>query len=188
MGNVCAVCASKRQNIGYSELRESIPGSLVSDQDFDLYYSLCKIESVRNRGTSLNPSPSQLFYVVISGEVHAHLSSPDVKNKSLLTTTFSRGETIHFFNTKLEFDDCHHSSKVKLTFYSKNTPKSDTHVIGMDYSAFENFLVNARNNTHALRSFLSLTMTDLPQKSAFFKTITPEQVNCLVNISHKFKL
>eukprot|EP01032_Pedospumella_encystans_P031269 gene31269-35295_t len=67
MGN----CVSSSGQVGYAELRESIPGSLVSDQDFELFYSLCKVESARSISSIpgiLIPNQCPLFYVVVSGE------------------------------------------------------------------------------------------------------------------------
>jgi hypothetical protein len=113
------------------------------------------------------------------------LTNPDVKSKSLIATVFTKGETIHFFNTTLRrphnvtnFDhgECLRNGNIKLALHFKNSSKSVARVIGMDLPALEEFLVCAKNNTHALRSFLALTIKDLPQKSAFFKTITAEQV------------
>jgi len=180
MGNY----ASKKSKVGYVELRDSIPGSLVSDQDFDLFYSLCKVESIRTISTLLNPSPSQLFFVVVCGEVHVHLTSPDVKNKPMVATIFTTGETIHFFNMPMRaanhntFDsgECLRNGSIKLALHFKNYPKSVARVMGMDAHALSEFLQKAQNNTHALSSFLGLTLHELPQKSSFFKTLTTEQV------------
>ena len=183
MGNY----ASKRQKIGYDELRESIPGSLVSDQDFELFYSLCRIESVGTISTLLHPSHSQLFFVVVSGEVHVHITSPDVLNKAVVASVFKAGETIHFFNLALksanlsgfDFGECLKNGNIKLALHFKNHTNSVARVIGMDANSLDDFLVTARNNTHALNSFLGLTIAELPLKSPFFKTITPEQVSYL---------
>lgn len=180
MGNY----ASKKNKAGYVELRDSIPGSLVSDQDFDLFYSLCKVESIRTISTIISPNPSQLFFVVVSGEVHVHLTSPDVKNKPMVATIFTTGETIHFFNSTLRaathntFDsgECLRNGSIKLALHFKNYPKTVARVIGMDASALSEFLQSAQHNTHALSSFLGLTLNQLPQKSTFFKTLTPDQV------------
>ena len=73
---------SKR--VGYCELKESIPGSFIAEQDFDLFYSLCKIESIRTISTLLHPAQSQLFYVVISGEVQIHLTSSNIKKQKFI--------------------------------------------------------------------------------------------------------
>lgn len=180
MGNY----GSKKSKVGYVELRDSIPGSLISDQDFDLFYSLCKVESVRTISTLLSPNPSQLFFVVVCGEVHVHLTSVEIKNKPLTATIFTVGETIHFFNstlrssniTKFDFGECLRNGNIKLALHFKNFPKSVARVIGMDRTAFDEFLSTAQHNTHALSSFLGLKISDMPQKSAFFKTLTSEQV------------
>jgi hypothetical protein len=185
MGNGIT-CATKTKNLGYAELRESIPGSLVSDQDFDLFYSLSKIESARTISTLLNPSPSQLFFVVISGEVHVHLTNPEITNKSAVATMYSEGETIHFFNTSTvaSFDhgECPHTGGggVKLSFHFKNSQTSVARVIGMDFVALDKFLSFAKSSsaeTHALRAFLALTITKLPQNSQFFRSLSADQVN-----------
>eukprot|EP01032_Pedospumella_encystans_P028812 gene28812-32540_t len=182
MGN----CASSTSKVGYAELRESIPGSLVSEQDFDLFYSLCKVESARNISPLLIPSQSPLFYVVTSGEVHVHLAGPETKSKSLVATIFTIGETIHFFDatlrtthfpsvTAFDFGEVLRSNGVKLALHFKSFPNSTARVIGMDRSALEEFKVLARHNTHALTSFLGLSMADMVPKSPYLKTLSQEQ-------------
>ncbi len=186
MGN----CASSAAKVGYAELRESIPGSLVSEQDFDLFYSLCKVESARNISPILIPNQSPLFYVVISGEVHVHLAGAEMKNKSVVATIFTPGETIHFFNatlrtthfpsvTAFDFGEILRSNGVKLALQFKSLSNATARVIGMDRSALEEFMVLASHNTHALTSFLGLSMADMVHKSPYLKTITQEQVRIL---------
>ena len=183
MGN----CESSTSKVGFTELRESIAGSLVSDQDFDLFYSLCKVESARTISPHLAPNQSPLFYVVISGEVHVHLVSPETKNKSLVATIFTIGETIHFFEatlrtthfpsvTAFDFGEVLRSNGVKLALHFKSLPNATARVIGMDRNALEEFKVLARHNTHALTSFLGLSMADMVHKSPYLKTISQEQV------------
>ena len=184
MGNY----ASKRKKVGYSELRESIPGSLVSDHDFKLFYSLCRIESARTISTLLHPSSTQLFFVVISGEVEVHLTNTELKNRPILATVFRPGEVIHFFNIPLksnsvvaniatfEMGECLQNGNIKMSLHFSNGLNSTARVIGMDRTGLNEFLITAQNNTHALRSFLELTVSELPTKSPFFKTITPDQV------------
>lgn len=175
--------ASKR--VGYNELRESIPGSLVPDQDFDLFYSLCKVESMRTISTVLNPNPNQLFFVVVSGEVHVQLTSPELKNQKAVTATiFTPGETIHFFNlplkpgtvTNFDFGECVRNGDIKLALHFKTVNKSVARVIGIDRRSYDQFVVTARSNMHQLNSFLGLNILDIVAKSPFFKTITPDQV------------
>ena len=177
---------SKR--VGYCELKESIPGSFIAEQDFDLFYSLCKIESIRTISTLLHPAQSQLFYVVISGEVQIHLTSPEIKKqKSIIATTYTAGEMIHFFNlpmktgnvTNFDYGECLKNGDIKLALHFKNTTNSNSSakVIGIDRRAFERFVVTAKTNTHQLSTFLGLNIIELVQRSPFFKTITPEQVS-----------
>lgn len=198
MGNY----ASKRQKVGYAELRDSIPGSLVSEQDFELFYSLCRVESVRTISTLLHPSNSQLFFVVISGEVHVHITSLDVKNTSIPAVVFKPGETIHFFNMQLknnnvsspfDFGECLKNGNIKLALHFKSIGNSIARVIGMDATGLDEFLISASNNIHALNSFLGLRISEFPQKSPFFKTITPEQMTIFgplmkVRLSHTGKM
>ena len=86
------------QLYGFDELCNSIPGLLVDKDDHNLFYSLCKLETAGNISNILNPSSTQLFYVVVTGEVNVLLSGPRIKPISAVT--FSAGETIHFFNAK----------------------------------------------------------------------------------------
>ncbi len=195
MGNY----ASKRKKVGYSELRESIPGSLVSDHDFELFYSLCRIESARTISTLLHPSSTQLFLVVISGEVEVHLTNTELKNRPVLATVFRPGEVIHFFNIPLksnsvvaniaafEFGECLQNGNIRMSLHFSNGLNSTARVIGMDRTGLNEFLITAQNNTHALRSFLELTVSELPTKSPFFKTITPDQVHYSFSISALLK-
>lgn len=181
--------------VGYHELRDSIPGSLVSDQDFELFYSLCKVETVRTISTSLHPSPSQLFFVVVSGEVNVLLTCPELKHqKAAVATTFRTGETIHFFNiglrvsngTGFDFGECLKNGDVKLALHFKSTQKAAAKVIGMDKRAFEVFSVKAKCNLYALSSFLNLNVVDIAARSPFFKTISPEQVqSCVVRCKYR---
>jgi hypothetical protein len=92
MGN----CSSQTK-VGYDELRDSVPGFLVGEQDFDLFYSLCTVETVGSMSFTLHPSKTQIFYVVVSGQVVVHLSGPKVPN--VCATTFYTGDMIHFFNS-----------------------------------------------------------------------------------------
>jgi hypothetical protein len=176
--------ASKK--VGFNELRDSIPGSLVPDQDFELFYSLCKVESMRAISTVLHPSPSQLFFVVVSGELHVQLSGPELKNhKAVTATVFTPGETIHFFNlplrsgnvTNFDFGECLRNGDIKLALHFKSVNKAVPRVIGIDRRAYDQFVVTAKSNMHQLNSFVGLNILDLVAKSPFFKTITPEQVS-----------
>lgn len=175
---------SASKAVGYKELRNSIPGSLVHEEDYKLFYSLCKVESPRTISNILLPSTSQLFYVVLSGEVVVHLSSPDVKHTAV--ATFGAGETIHFFNAHLRgnsslatfdyADECLHNGDIKLCLSFKSVGKATGKVIGIDRRSMDEFLLKARANTHALTSFVNMNMVSLFQGSPFCKTMTPEQV------------
>ena len=173
--------------VGYTELRDSIPGSLVAEQDFDLFYSLCKVESTRSLSSILIPSQCPLFYVVVSGEVHVHISSSEMKNKSMVATTFTIGEVIHFFNATLRtthfpgvntFDggEILRDNGVKLTLHLKSLSNTTARVIGMDRSALEEFKLLAKHSTHAISAFLGLSMAEMTYTSPYLKTVTQEQV------------
>lgn len=175
------------QQVGYQELRDSIPGSLVAEQDFELFYSLCKVDTVRTISNVLHPNPSQLFLVVVSGEVTVQLSSSNLKQKTVTALTYYPGETIHFFNgpilsptTNFEFNDsgeCFRNGNIKLTLIFKSYPKSVARVIGMDRRGYDEMVLTAKSNLHAFTSFVSLRMTELAEKSPYFRAITAEQVN-----------
>ena len=178
---------------GYCELRDSIPGLLIAEQDFELFYSLCKVETVRTMTTVLCPIPHQLFFVVVSGEVTVHLTSPDVRSKVITATTFMRGEVIHFFNSTLrahnasfDFGECLKNGDIRMALNFKSHPKSVARVIGMDRMGLEEFMLNAKFNFHRLKSFLDLSIVDTASKSPFFKTITPEQVRLYVYVRWYF--
>jgi hypothetical protein len=172
--------------VGYRELRSSLPGSLVHEEDFKLFYSLCKVESARTMSSVLYPSPTQLFFVVISGDVLVQLSNKDIKPTTV--TAFSVGETIHFFNAtlrggstifSLEYSDageCLRNGDVKLALQFRNVGKATAKVIGIDRRGFDEFMIRAKSNTHAVASFLNMRMVELFSTSPFCRTLTPEQV------------
>jgi hypothetical protein len=172
--------------VGYRELRSSLPGSLVHEEDFQLFFSLCKIETARTISTALYPSPTQLFFVVISGEVLVQLSNKSVKPTA--ATAFSVGETIHFFNAtlrggsaifSLEFSDageCLRNGDIKLSLQFRNTGKATAKVVGIDRRGFDEFMIRAKSNTHAVASFLNMSMVKLFNTSPYCRTLTAEQV------------
>jgi hypothetical protein len=172
--------------VGYRELRSSLPGSLVHDEDFQLFYSLCKIESARAMSSVLYPSPTQLFFVVISGEVLVQLSNKEVKPTT--ATAFPAGETIHFFNATLrggstifsqEYSDageCLRNGDIRLALHFRNVGKATAKVIGIDRRGFDEFMIRAKSNTHAVASFLNMSMVELFNASPFCRTLTAEQV------------
>jgi hypothetical protein len=172
--------------VGYRELRSSLPGSLVHEEDFQLFHSLCKIETVRTMSTVLYPSPTQLFFVVVSGEVLVQLSNKNVKPTT--ATAFSVGETIHFFNAtlrggstifSLEYSDageCLRNEDIKLALHFRNVGKATAKVIGIDRRGFDEFMIRAKSNTHAVASFLNMSMVELFNSSPYCRTLTAEQV------------
>lgn len=193
---------SGSRSVGYKELRSSIPGSLVHEDDYKLFYALCRVESQRTISSALFPHASQLFYVVLSGEVVVHLNSPAVKHAAI--TTFGAGETIHFFNAPLRAtsslatfdyaDECLRNGDIKLSLTFKSVGKATGKVIGIDRRAMDEFLLKARSNTHALASFVNMNMVSLFQGSPFCKTMSPEQVNVFLwprtfqNVRHSLLL
>jgi hypothetical protein len=193
--------SSPSKSVGYKELKCSIPGSLVHEEDFGLFYSLCRIESQRTISAALLPSSNQLFFVVISGEVIVQLSSPRVK--SVIATTFTAGETIHFFNAHLkgnsglqafeysDFGECLRNGDIKLSLSFRSEPKTTARVIGIDRRGMDEFFLRAKCNIHSLWSFANLNIASLFVTSPFFKTMTAEQVQytldllfCVVLMSH----
>lgn len=180
---------SSSNMVGFRELRSSIPGSLVHEEDFQTFYNLCKVETPRTMSTVLHPSPTQLFLVVISGEIVVQLSGPDVK--LVQGTTFSTGETIHFFNAPLkgistlasfehsDFGECVRNGDAKLSLHFRSVGNVGAKVIGIDRRGFDEFMIRARSNTHTLASFVNLNMVNLFEMSPFCKTLTPEQVHCI---------
>lgn len=172
--------SSSSKGVGFRELRSSLPGSLVHEEDFNLFHSLCKIETARAISTVLQPSATQLFFAVISGEVSVILSSPDLKPTT--ATNFSAGETIHFFNAPLkgsnitDSGECLRNGDIKLTLQFKSSAKIVAKVIGIDRRGFDEFMVRAQSNTHAIASFLNMNMVELFNSSPFCRTLTPEQV------------
>jgi hypothetical protein len=178
--------SSPSKSVGYKELKSSIPGSLVHEEDFALFYSLCKVESQRTISPSLQPSAHQLFFVVITGEVIVQLSSSRMKN--VTATTFTAGETIHFFNAPLkghtslptfEYADsgeCMRNGDIKLSLSFRSDPKTIAQVIGIDRRGMDEFFLRAKCNVHTLWSFANLNVANMFATSPFFKTMTADQV------------
>jgi len=174
------------RKIGFAELRDSIPGGFVPEQDMELFYSKCKVESARTMTNALCPCPTQLFYVVVSGEVHVQMCSPDTKNKVITAATYVAGEMIHFFNSPTEcnvsrldyneFGECLRNGDVKLALHFNHNHKNTGRVIGIDQRAYDEFTVSANGNLHNLSAFLGLNIANITRKTPFFKAITPEQV------------
>lgn len=175
MGNI-----SSHNKVGYEELRNSIPGTMLADQDFDLFYSLCKIETIGSLTTVVHPSPTQLFYVVVSGQVVVHLSSPKVPN--VCATTFSAGDMIHFFNcpikpvTQLDHS-CIVNGNIKLSLLFKGYTEKMGRVIGMDRRGWDLFTRTRMEYKKPLLSLLSINIADFVNSSNYFETLTQKQVN-----------
>jgi hypothetical protein len=178
-----------KKKVGYQELRESIPGSMVPDQDFDLLYKLCKVESAGAITTLLHPSPSQMFFVVVSGEVSVQLTSPALKALKadhVTAVTYTRGEVIHFFNAAIrmpgtidfDFGECLHSGEVKMALHFKHisAAKAVSRVIGIDKKGVAELLLQSKSNLKQFCSFVDMNFVKIAQKSPYFKTITHEQV------------
>lgn len=171
---------SSSSKVGYEELRNSIPGSMLTDQqDFDLFYSLCKVETVGSISTAVHPSPTQLFYVVVSGQVVVHLSNPTIAN--MCGTTFSKGDMIHFFNCSIhpvsKMDSaCVHNGNIKLSLLFKGYTEKMGRVIGIDKKGWELFTATRFDKKKKLHSLLHLSMVNFIANSNYFHTMTPQQV------------
>jgi len=175
--------------VGFEALRDSIPGALVPEQDFELFYSKCKIETARTFSSVVYPSHTQLFFVVISGEVCVQLSTFDAKeakNKVVTAATYVAGEVIHFFCAPTicsapssfeinEFGECLCNGDIKLALHFNNN-KDTGRVIGMDQRSFDEFKVSANGNLHNLTSFLELNLASIVKTTNPFKAITAQQV------------
>lgn len=182
------------RKVGFAELRDSIPGGFVPEQDLELFYSKCKVETARTMTNALCPSPTQLFYVVVSGEVHVQMCSPDTKNKVITAATYVAGEMIHFFNSPTEcnlsrldyneFGECMRNGDIKLALHFNHNHKNTGRVIGIDQRAYEEFTVAANGNLHNLSAFLGLNIANITRKAAFFEAITPEQVLISIKSLH----
>jgi hypothetical protein len=174
MGN----CSSKKK-VGYDELRDSVPGYLVGEQDFDLFYSLCTIETVGNLTFALHPSRTQMFYVVISGQVVVHLSSPKLPN--VCATTFHAGDMIHFFNSPvLSVTPADHShlrnGKVSLSLQFKGYTEKMGRVIGMDHAGWDTFLLYRKDSRRQVQSLLEMSLPAMIPTSRALYGLTSKQV------------
>ena len=169
--------------LGYEELRNSVVGSLIANTDFDYFYSLCRVETVRTVTTVLSPSPDQLFFVLISGKVVVHLSSPDVPN--VCATTFNCGDMIHFFNCPLNQNwtsnaECISNGEIKVTIHFQGYTQKMGRVIGMDRSAFETFMKTRSTGNKQLKDLMELNLSSFIPRSIFFHSMTAEQVSNVI--------
>ena len=174
MGN-----CTTRSLLGYEELRNSIPGSLISDHDFDLFYSLCKIETIGSISSALHPSKNQLFYVVISGQVVVHLTSSKIPN--ICATTFYSGDMIHFFNSPInsvtKHDiNCIRNGNIALSLQFKGYTEKMGRVIGIDKINFEKYLLSRFEHKQPLVTLLNINMSDLMKESRLLHSMTLKQV------------
>eukprot|EP01032_Pedospumella_encystans_P017007 gene17007-19384_t len=175
--------------VGFEALRDSIPGALVPEQDFELFYSKCKIETARTFSSAVYPSQTQLFFVVVSGEVCVQLCTFDAKegrNKVVTAATYVAGEVIHFFCAPTicsapssfeinEFGECLCNGDIKLALHF-NSHKDTGRVIGMDQRSFDEFKASANGNLHNLISFLELNLASIVKTTNPFKAITAQQM------------
>jgi hypothetical protein len=182
----CSVSTNQHaKKVGYQELGDSVVGFMVPENDFDLFYSFCKVETVRTISTLLHPSPTQVFYVVVSGEVTVHLTAPHLKQRSVIATTFCTGEVIHFFNTPLrtvgtmdfDFGECLQFEDIKLSLHFKSTPNNPAKVIGMDKKGVDEFLRLSKSNVQNIKTFFELSIVELSNTSTFFKSVSVKQVS-----------
>lgn len=178
------------QDLSYQELHYSIPGLLVENDDRELFFSMCKIDRETSISGVLRPSPTQLFYVVVSGEVNVLLSAPNVQSR--VVQTFTAGETIHFFNSPIQCSSssymplrvpeyCISNSDIKLSLQLRRTSTASSQVIGMHRKRYEEFSMKAVSNIHAITSFVNMSMVDLFLNSPLFLSMTMEQVSMTIN-------
>lgn len=184
--------------VGYNELRYSIPGSLVPENDLEWFYANCVVdtmqtepidETVQTLSDVLYPRPSQLFYVVISGEVLLQLKR--LNSKVTTIVTYAAGEVIHCFNADQPsvfpaqqnlFGDFFTHGDFKLAYHFNRLHKSVGCVLGMDASGFAKFRASATGNIHPLTSFLQMSVWDVMRNSSFWKSITFEQVYFTIHL------
>lgn len=155
-------------------LRKSIPGSLLPEEDFEVFCKLCKKE-MHTISSHLHLAPRQCFYIVISGEVIANLSSVN-DGKPIAAVVFKPGELIHFFiNSCIMNDGFIMQGNIKLSFVMRSKKKMTT-VVGMDWPALEKFL-DRRPHLTKFRDLFSLNLTNFLHTSSFLKGLSPSQVS-----------
>lgn len=161
--------------IGYLVLRKSIPGALLTDVDFDAFFLFCKAE-VHTISNNIHLSPSQLFYVVISGEVLATLT---VGGKHHVAAIYYPGEMIHLFNSgeSIQSDGSIISEGVKLTFSFRSTSGKVAKVIGADRNGMEEFL-KRRTHLTRLKDLLDLNLNIFLEGTygTYMQSLTKSQV------------
>ncbi len=161
--------------IGYLVLRKSILGALLTDADFDAFFLFCKAE-VHTISNNIHMAPSQLFYVVISGEVLATLT---VGGKIYPAAIYRPGEMIHLFNSGESINDGSIvSDGVKLSFSFRSTSGKVAKIIGADRNGMEEFL-KRRTHLTRLKELLDLNLNIFLEGSysSYMQSLTKSQVN-----------
>ncbi len=168
-------CLSSKE-LGYSVLRKSVPGALLTETDFDAFFSICKSE-LHTINTSIHVNATQLFYVVISGEVIATLSGGG-DGKQHVATVFQPGELIHLFNSSdsIRSTGSIISGGVKLSF-SFRSVNGTAKIIGAERKAVEDFL-RPRPHLIQLRNLFSMDLSKFltGPDSYFLQSLTENQV------------
>lgn len=156
----------------YTILRESIPGSLISqDKDFDDFWRLCKTE-VHTISSMIHVNNGQAFYVVVSGEVLVSLIGPD--DKAITVNTFRAGETINFFRCGTILAGSMISHELKLTLSFKST-EGIAVVIGADYDSIDYFF-DCHSHCLSFKTLFDLCWSDFKHLPAF-ESLSMQQVS-----------
>jgi hypothetical protein len=128
---------------------------------------------------TLHPSKTQLFYVVVSGQVVVHLSSPKVPN--VCATTFYAGDMIHFFNSPVlsatpADHSCLRNGKVSLSLQFKGYTEKMGRVIGMDHAGWDTFLLYRKDTRRQVQSLLETSIAALIPSSRALYGLSSKQV------------
>jgi hypothetical protein len=174
------VCLSGGDQTAYSVLKQSIIGSLLTnEQELQAFYKCCTIET-HTLKSILPINQLQSFFIVISGEVAVCLTPRD--GKSVIVTTYGPGEMIYFFqSTSIS---CSGGSivnptmglRLNLQFRSSSIDlKTRAQVIGIDRASIDRFL-DKYPSSLGLKRLFGLKLEDFLEFPAF-TSLTPEQVS-----------
>lgn len=164
-------------NTGYLELKSSLVGSLLSDPDFDCFFKACKVEQ-RTISGYVYIQPTQMFHVVIAGEVIASISSSTMK--PTVIRVYRPGDMIHYFNSKsITCDNLGTTGitngKTRVSFHFKSTDRA-AKIIGIDRASLNSFM-EGKPHLKPFEDFMTLDLSQFIDNSPGLATITPSQLS-----------
>lgn len=162
-------CAHSDES-AYHVLKDSLIGKQIPDQDIQLFFDACKVQSKHAISNSL-PVPKNLaFWIVTKGKVVATLSNPrNPASQNSIAVIYNEGDLIHFFDNKSITADgtiamttsTSRQDGIKLSFsfdLNQSSSRDAGQVVGMDRMTLQLFL-SQRPYLEGLTAFFNMSIT-----------------------------